>query len=67
MKLGSRVLEVLQEIGIRSGQTVLDFGSYLDMSIIPAARVVGRGRRVYALDNDKEALDELGKELSQPL
>lgn len=51
----------MQEIGIRSGQTVHDFGSYLGMSTVPAAGVVGRGRRVYALDNDKEALDELAQ------
>jgi ubiquinone/menaquinone biosynthesis C-methylase UbiE len=59
MKLESRALEVLQEIGIRRGQTVLDFGCGSGTYTIPAARIVGEQGRVYALDKDKEALDKL--------
>ena len=59
MKLESRALEMLQQIGIRSGQTVLDFGCGLGMYTIPVARIVGEQGRVYALDKDKEALDQL--------
>jgi ubiquinone/menaquinone biosynthesis C-methylase UbiE len=59
MKLESRVLEMLQHIGIRSGQTVLDFGCGCGTYTIPTAKIVGEQGRVYALDKDKEALDEL--------
>lgn len=54
-----QVLEMLQQIGIRSGQTVLDFGCGCGTYTIPAAKIVGEQGRVYALDKDKEALDEL--------
>jgi len=57
--LESRAREMLQQIGIRSGQTVLDFGCGLGMYTIPVAKIVGEQGRVYALDKDKEALDEL--------
>jgi ubiquinone/menaquinone biosynthesis C-methylase UbiE len=50
---------MLQQIGIRSGQTVLDFGCGLGMYTIPVATIVGEQGRVYALDKDKEALDQL--------
>jgi ubiquinone/menaquinone biosynthesis C-methylase UbiE len=59
MELESRALEVLQQIGIRKSHTVLDFGCGLGMYTIPAAKIVGEQGRVYALDKDKEALDEL--------
>jgi len=50
---------MLQQIGIRSGQNVLDFGCGLGMYTIPVAKIVGEQGRVYALDKDNEALDEL--------
>jgi len=59
MKLESRVLHVLERIGIRRGQTVLDFGCGSGTYTIPAAKIVGEQGRVYALDKDKGALDEL--------
>jgi ubiquinone/menaquinone biosynthesis C-methylase UbiE len=59
MELESRALEVLQQIGVRKGQTVLDFGCGLGMYTTLAAKIVGEQGRVYALDKDKEALDEL--------
>ena len=59
MELESRALEVLKRIGIRRGQTVLDFGCGSGTYTIPAARIVGEQGRVYALDKDKKALDEL--------
>jgi len=59
MKLESRVLHVLERIGIRRGQTVLDFGCGSGTYSVPAAKIVGEQGRVYALDKDKEALDEL--------
>ena len=59
MELESRALEVLKRIGIRRGQTVLDFGCGSGTYTIPAARIVGEQGRVYVLDKDKKALDEL--------
>ena len=52
-------VELLQEIGIKRGQVVLDFGCGTGYYTIPTAFVVGRSRRVYALDKDGDALDEL--------
>ena len=59
MELESQALEVLERIGIRRGQTVLDFGCGSGTYAIPAANIVGEQGRVHALDKDKEALDEL--------
>jgi ubiquinone/menaquinone biosynthesis C-methylase UbiE len=59
MKLESRVLDMLQKVGIRKGQTVLDFGCGYGMYTIPVARIAGKQGRVYALDKDKAALDAL--------
>jgi len=57
MELESRTIELLERIGIRRGQTVLDFGCGYGAYTIPVARIVEG--RVYALDKDKEALDAL--------
>ena len=59
MELESRTLGVLRQVGIKRGQTVLDFGCGSGTYAIPAAKIVGDEGRVYALDKDKEALDEL--------
>ena len=58
MELESRTLEMLQQIGIKRGHTVLDFDFSLGMHTIQAAKIVGEKGKVYALDKDKEALDE---------
>ncbi|MBW1717172.1 MAG: class I SAM-dependent methyltransferase [Deltaproteobacteria bacterium] len=59
MELELRAIEVLERVGIRRGQTVLDFGCGSGIYTIPAAKIVGEQGRVYALDEDKEALNEL--------
>jgi ubiquinone/menaquinone biosynthesis C-methylase UbiE len=59
MDLESQAIEVLERIGIRRGQTVLDFGCGYGMYTIPVANIVSEQGRVYALDKDKEALDTL--------
>jgi ubiquinone/menaquinone biosynthesis C-methylase UbiE len=59
MELESRAIEVLERIGIRRGQTVLDFGCGYGTYTIPTAKIVGVQGRVYALDKDKETLDAL--------
>ena len=59
MEIESRAIELLERIGVRKGQTVLDFGCGYGMYTIPVAKIVGDQGRVYALDKDKEALDTL--------
>jgi ubiquinone/menaquinone biosynthesis C-methylase UbiE len=59
--LEQKVLEMMQRIGIRNGLTVLDFGCGSGTYTIPVAKIVGTRGRVYALDKDKHALDNLIK------
>jgi ubiquinone/menaquinone biosynthesis C-methylase UbiE len=59
MELESQVLDMLKQIGISSGQNVLDFGCGYGAYTIPVAEIVGEQGKVYALDKDKEALDSL--------
>jgi precorrin-6B methylase 2 len=54
-----RALELLRTLGVRAGHTVLDFGCGSGTYAIPAAEIVGKKGRVYALDKDHKALDEL--------
>ena len=54
-----QAFEVLERVGINRGQIVLDFGCGSGMYTIPATKIVGEQGRVYALDKDKKALDEL--------
>jgi ubiquinone/menaquinone biosynthesis C-methylase UbiE len=61
MEIESRAIELLERIGIRRGQTVLDFGCGYGIYTIPVAKIVGEQGKVYALDKDKEALDTLIK------
>lgn len=49
----------LKDIGIKESQVVLDFGCGVGHYTIPAAKVVGKKGKVYALDEDGKALDEL--------
>ena len=51
--------EVLRRIGIKEGQTVLDFGCGSGHYTIPIAKIVGNERTVYALDKDRYSLNEL--------
>jgi ubiquinone/menaquinone biosynthesis C-methylase UbiE len=50
---------VLRKIGIRKGQTILDFGCGCGAYAIPVARIVEEEGIVYALDRDERALDKL--------
>ena len=59
MEIESRAIELLERIGIRGGQTILDFGCGYGIYTIPVAKIVGAQGRVYALDKDKDALDAL--------
>ena len=57
--------EVLRDIGIREGQTVLDYGCNSGTFAIPAARIVGHNGKVYALDTNSKALDSLRKKTNE--
>jgi ubiquinone/menaquinone biosynthesis C-methylase UbiE len=57
--LDENASEALGEMGVRAGQTVLDFGCGTGKYTIPAARIVGESGRVYAIDKSKRALDEI--------
>jgi len=52
-------VEFLQKIGIKTGQSVLDFGCRVGHYTIPAAKVVGDEGIVYAVDKEQQALNEL--------
>jgi len=49
----------LQAVGVARGAVVLDFGCRRGTYALPAARLVGPVGRVYAVDKNGEALDEL--------
>lgn len=49
----------LKEIGVRTADVILDFGCQNGHYTIPAAKIVGRKGRVYALEKEGEALDKL--------
>ena len=49
----------LKEIGLKNGQVILDFGCSVGHYTIPAAKVVGKEGKVYAVDKDREALTQL--------
>ena len=57
--LEQKVIEIMQRIGIKSGQAILDFGCGSGTYTIPVAKIVGKKGKVYALDKDKNALDNL--------
>jgi ubiquinone/menaquinone biosynthesis C-methylase UbiE len=59
MELESQMIDMLQQVGIRREQAVLDFGCGYGAYTIPVAEIVGEQGRVYALDKDKEALNTL--------
>ena len=49
----------LRKIGIKSGQTILDFGCRVGRYTIPAAKIIGSEGIVYAVDKEREAIKEL--------
>jgi ubiquinone/menaquinone biosynthesis C-methylase UbiE len=59
--LEQKAIEIMRRIGIKNGQTVLDFGCGSGTYTIPVAKIVGKKGKVYALDKDKNALDNLMK------
>jgi len=57
--LDKKGVDALRMIGIKSGQTILDFGCGQGNNTIPAAKIVGNQGVVYALDKDSRALSKL--------
>lgn len=62
MDLKILTFELLRELGVETGQTVLDFGCGTGTYALPAAEIVGQKGRVYAFDKDRDVLDELMEE-----
>ncbi|MEA3475069.1 MAG: class I SAM-dependent methyltransferase [Candidatus Cloacimonadota bacterium] len=59
-------VKFLSKIGVKKNFVLLDFGARIGHYSIPAALVVGRKGKVFALDKNESALDEL-KEKSEKL
>lgn len=55
----------LRRVGLRRGQTVLDFGCNRGNYAKPAAKIVGARGTVYAVDKDCGTLDELKRAASE--
>lgn len=53
--------KVIRSVGVKAGQSVLDFGCGSGIYTIPVARVVGNRGKVYALDKDRKVQDNLMK------
>jgi ubiquinone/menaquinone biosynthesis C-methylase UbiE len=52
-------VDFLRNIGVRPGDSLLDFGCRVGHYSIPAAFAVGRSGVVYAMDQDRQPLDRL--------
>ncbi len=57
-------VKFLKEIGLSSGQKILDFGCRVGHYTIPAAKAVGNEGVVYAVDKDSGALNELSRKVT---
>ncbi len=55
----------LRRMGLRAGQCVLDFGCRTGEYALPAAKIAGDKGRVWAVDKNQEALDELADKAAQ--
>jgi ubiquinone/menaquinone biosynthesis C-methylase UbiE len=51
----------IRDLGIEAGQILVDFGCNAGHYTIPAARVVGSEGKVYAIDQEQTAIDQLMK------
>lgn len=53
--------EEIRKAGIKEGQTILDYGCGIGSYTIPAAKLVGKKGKVYALDKEQLATDKVKK------
>jgi ubiquinone/menaquinone biosynthesis C-methylase UbiE len=56
---------ILTVIGLKAGLTLVDVGCGEGFFAIPAAKIVGKKGRVYALDLDEDAIKELKKKAAR--
>jgi len=56
---------ILREMGLREGQTVLDYGCGIESFSIPAAKLVGDDGTVYALDIHPLAIKAVEKKIEK--
>jgi ubiquinone/menaquinone biosynthesis C-methylase UbiE len=59
--LAANARDVLVRLGVRSGQTLLDFGCGPGRFCLPAANLVGPEGQVYAADKSGDALSAVAK------
>lgn len=55
--------KTLMKCGLKAGDVVADVGCGTGYFTLPAARIVGEGGRVYAVDTSRRMLDELSQRL----
>ena len=55
---------VLQELGIKKGQKILDFGCGSGVYSIIAAHIIGNEGKIFALDYDEDPLEELSNKIT---
>jgi len=53
--------EILEKIGVKPGQVVVDFGCGKGNYAIPVAEIIGTKGKIYALDESKSKLSELSR------
>ena len=53
--------KILEAVGIKSGQLVVDFGCGKGNYAIPAAEIIGNKGKIYALDENQSKLSELSR------
>jgi ubiquinone/menaquinone biosynthesis C-methylase UbiE len=58
MSLDRNAEDALADLGVAEGQSVLDYGCGSGTYTIPAARLVGKSGKVYALDVSDRALEK---------
>jgi cyclopropane fatty-acyl-phospholipid synthase-like methyltransferase len=51
----------IRDLGLQAGQILVDFGCNAGHYTIPAAKVVGSEGKVYAIDQEQTAIDQLMK------
>jgi len=57
--LSEHASEVLKNIGVKEGQTLMDYGCGPGIFVFPAGRIVGKTGKVYALDVRSRMLEQI--------
>ncbi len=56
---------ILIEVGVKKGFAFVDIGCGAGFFAVPAARIVGKGGKVYGVDADSEAIERLKQKASR--